>query len=264
MAILSVMGWLLQFAMTTGNDVADVEADRDNTTFASYSGGSRVLVQGELSVGQLRSACAGSLAVAALLSAWLSYQTGNVYLLATAPVAAFMLWIYSGTPFRLSYRGYGEWVWGLGLGLGLPVLGYLAQGGAIVSLPWLALLPGVLVAATAQVLISLPDEPSDRRLERNTYAVRFGVGASARHVVQLLGLAITQMTFVVPNMNWTVWVVLVATPIGILSQAIPLLPRARPDDPPGLTTFSLLCGSVIVLLWAEWIITLLIGFLLKG
>jgi 1,4-dihydroxy-2-naphthoate polyprenyltransferase len=172
--LLHLYGLFLQLFIVYANDQADIETDRLNTTFTIFSGGSRTLVDGLISV---RGNYAAVLTVVALnsivgISLTALYQRGLA--LPLIFVSLGLLWLYSFPPVRLSYRGGGELLQMLGVGVILPVFGYYGQEGSLVAFPWHQLafiLPCQLACAMAT---ALPDEPSDRASCKRTFAVLLG------------------------------------------------------------------------------------------
>lgn len=173
--LLVAFGIFDQLYIVWGNDLADQETDRKNRTATIFSGGSRVLVEGSLSAQAIRRASAVAAAGVVLVSLALAVLRGSALIPLLGGAALLLLWLYSYPPLRLSYRGGGELLQMLGVGVVLPILGFVAQGGALGDLEpelLVALLPGQLACAIAT---TLPDEPSDRGSEKRTAAVRLGV-----------------------------------------------------------------------------------------
>ncbi|MCA9632955.1 MAG: UbiA family prenyltransferase, partial [Myxococcales bacterium] len=100
-------GVIDQLFIVFANDYADADADRLNTSYNLFSGGSRVIPQGKLSRRSLGRA-------ALLMAAVLLIYGASVALLKHVSVwfpltlsALGLLWAYSFRPVRLSYRGGG-------------------------------------------------------------------------------------------------------------------------------------------------------------
>ncbi|MEO0421608.1 MAG: prenyltransferase [Pseudomonadota bacterium] len=200
----SIFAWLLLFGVfdqlyiVFANDVADVETDRRNHTATPFSGGSRVLTDGQLS--------RRDLAIAALLCAVLLVSVTGVLAVAyarpLAPIfaglAVLLLWAYSYRPLRLSYRGGGELLQVLGIGVVLPTLGYYAQAGTLSAFPWLLLLATLPMQLAGAIGTALPDEPSDRESAKRTLAVRLGQGGAQRLALALQLLASATFVAVSP------------------------------------------------------------------
>lgn len=193
--LVHAFGLFIQLYIVYANDYADYQVDRLNDTYTTFSGGSRVLVDGDVTPQALKKAAllmaAASLGTALLLA--LFYQRPLAVLFAI--VALLLLYAYSYPPFKLSYRGGGEFLQMIGVGGVLPVLGYYAQAGSFYHFPFplfLILLPTNLACAIAT---SLPDEPSDRRGEKHTISVVCGVPRARLIILALNFLTITQFLF---------------------------------------------------------------------
>ena len=205
-------GLASQLYIVFANDVADVATDRGNRTFTLFSGGSRVLVEGLLSRRQVARAAVLCAALSVLAGVYLGVGH-NAWL--PLPLILFglaLLWAYSYPPFRLSYRGGGEYLQMVGVGLVLPLIGYSAHAGTLAGLPWEIMPLMLALSLSCAVATALPDEPSDRADGKRTLAVRSGIAGSRRFILRLNLLALA-------------WLVLVPLPGTTLSaRALTALP----------------------------------------
>jgi len=188
--ILQLFGIFNQLYIVYANDYADFEADQNNKTFNMFSGGSRVLVNGELEPSQLKTAAfiTAGLSVACGLIFWVGF--GRFWVLILAVIGILQLWAYSYPPFKLSYRGGGEILQMLGVGLVLPLMGFYGQSGSFEGFPILliaALLPLQLACASST---SLPDYPSDKSSGKKTSSVLFGLILTKCGIILLSSLTI--------------------------------------------------------------------------
>jgi 1,4-dihydroxy-2-naphthoate octaprenyltransferase len=182
-----VFGVAIHLYIVYANDYADYEIDKLNKTFTPFSGGSRVLVDGELSRRQIGAAALAALGVClltGLLLVYLDRPAGPVF----TALSLLLLWAYSYPPVKLSYRGGGELLQMGGVGLLLPVFGYYIQSGGIALFPssYLAVLLPLNLACA--VSTTLPDEPSDRLGCKRTFSVLTGL-ENAKLLVILLYIA---------------------------------------------------------------------------
>jgi 1,4-dihydroxy-2-naphthoate polyprenyltransferase len=176
--VCHIYGLASQLFIVFTNDIADVETDRENTTYTIFSGGSRVLVRDLLSKKHLAIAamvCALLCLLAGLVLKVLSASWMPLFLILTG---LGLLWAYSFPPFRLSYRGGGEFLQMLGVGLVLPLIGYTAQSGGMSGFGWAFLVPVLLFSLTCAMSTALPDEPSDRKSRKRSSAVLLGTRTS--------------------------------------------------------------------------------------
>ncbi len=192
-ALTWLFGLMIQLYIVYANDLADVAIDRLNATFTPFSGGSRVLVEGKLTVSDLKRAVAVTVLFNGLIGLCLLVQ-GRPLAPWLILISLALLWLYSFPPVRLSYRGGGEILQMAGVGLILPIFGYYVQAGSLEAFPWryvAALLPLQLACAFST---TLPDEPSDRAGGKKTIAVILGGNRTkavilALHLLTLILLA---------------------------------------------------------------------------
>lgn len=193
--LVHVFGLFIQLYIVYANDYADYQVDILNDTYTIFSGGSRVLVDGDITPNVLKKAAflmaGGSLGTALLLTIFFRRPLALMLVM----MALLLLYAYSYPPFRLSYRGGGEFLQMIGVGGVLPLFGYYAQAGSLVHFPYTLfsiLLPINLACAIAT---SLPDEPSDRRGQKHTISVLFGIQHARQIILGLNFLTIIQFLF---------------------------------------------------------------------
>lgn len=169
------------------NEYADVVPDAVVANRTWFSGGSGVLVDGRLGVRvALRAAVVSSaLAAAAAVSLAVFHPTAA----ALGLLALAVSWAYSIPPFRLLGTGWGEVATTAVVVGAVPVIGALAQGGAVT--PPLGWSMAVLAAIHMAMLLAfaLPDLESDAATGKRVLAVRLGAQATRRAVAGLYALA---------------------------------------------------------------------------
>lgn len=172
--LVQLFGIFNQLYIVYANDYADRETDLKNETFTIFSGGSRVIAEGKLKSHSLKKAGILMAILCTIVSSVTAVYTGKTILIVLNLCAIFLLYAYSYPPFRLSYRGGGEFLQMLGVGMILPTYGYLAQSGDFSHFPielFYILLPMNLACAIAT---SLPDAPSDKISKKKTITVLLG------------------------------------------------------------------------------------------
>ena len=178
------LGWLSLFfleVMTVfTNDYFDLESDRRNKNFGPFTGGSRVLVDGRISLGRMRlgiasaTACflAAALALAAILPASSLIALGMIAVLAVG---------YTTPPLKLCWRGLGELDVALTHSTAIILCGFLFQGGAWnASFPVLASVPLFLGVLPAIILSGIPDYAADHAAGKRSLAVVVGTRGAIR------------------------------------------------------------------------------------
>lgn len=191
-AFIHLFGVAIQLYIVYANDYADFEVDALNVTYTIFSGGSRVLVDGNLSRTALKHgawAMAGTtIGIAVVLAIGFARVAAPLFVL----LALFLLYAYSFPPIRLSYRGGGEFLQMIGVGVVLPLFSYYAQTGTLQHFPaevFCLLLPTNLACAIAT---SLPDEPSDRQGQKRTVSVLLGNRNAKSLILGLNTLTVVQ------------------------------------------------------------------------
>lgn len=170
----------LEAATVFCNDYLDYVTDRANVHHGPFTGGSRVLVSGQLGFAQLRHGIGLMLILACLGAALavktsLSPTTSALWLV----LAAILTLGYTAPPLKLSYRGLGELDVAFTHSALVLWLGYLLQGGAPgVGLPWLLALPLFLSILPAIILAGVPDRAADVIAGKHTLAERLGKHAA--------------------------------------------------------------------------------------
>lgn len=188
--LLHLYGLFLQLFIVYANDRADIETDRLNTTYTMFSGGSRTLVNGLISIRENSTAILTVIICNAAVGIALTALFQRTLALPLIVVSLGLLWMYSFPPVRLSYRGAGEILQMLGVGLVLPVFGYYGQAGTLNNFPVHVLtfiLPCQLACAMAT---ALPDEPSDRASCKRTAPVLLGLNAVKLTIICLIGASL--------------------------------------------------------------------------
>ncbi|AGB36047.1 NAD(P)H-dependent oxidoreductase [Natronococcus occultus] len=174
--------FVLEAATVLSNEYADYETDRENTFAGPFTGGSRVLVDGELSFEQLRAGIGAFLTAAAVLGgATLFVGAGSTAATAgTMGVLTVLALGYTLPPPKLAYRTLGELDVAITHSVGVLLLGFVVLGGSWHDpLPWLLGVPFLLSVLPAITLAGVPDVDADRSADKRTIAVRFGVDGAA-------------------------------------------------------------------------------------
>ncbi|AKF08003.1 prenyltransferase [Sandaracinus amylolyticus] len=256
LALAQIFGLVDHLFIVFANDFADREADARNDGFNAFSGGSRVLPEGRLAprvILGLAIACS-----IVLVAGTIPFALERPLLPVLACAAIALMVMYSYPPLALSYRGGGEWLQAIGVGLVLPLVGFHAQEPSLRAIPWLALVPTIVLGLAGNVLTALPDEPADRATSKRTWAVRRGVPRAARDLVALVALAIVLGGIVLPFPTHLARVVATALPLGVLGASLPLLPREvmRRSE---LLVFMIVAGAASTGALVAWTIALACG-----
>jgi 1,4-dihydroxy-2-naphthoate polyprenyltransferase len=191
---------LTQLMTHYANDYFDLAADRANRSPTAWSGGSRVLVAGQV---KPRLALAAALTLAGFALATILVIT---FILESGPwagpllvLAMLLAWQYNARPLRLHSSGWGE-VAAVVVVTGLtPLAGYYLQAGrpdTAVGQPWLLLLvvlPLCCLQFNMLLAIEWPDAAGDAAVGKRTLVVRLGGATVARLYLAVLAAAYTML-----------------------------------------------------------------------
>ncbi len=239
-AVLTVIGAsCVHLGLNVANDVFDTTsgADEVNVNPTQYSGGSRVIQYGLLSLRQMAAVSVAFYAVAALVGLYLLATRFSVALLVIGVVGLIVSVGYTAPPLKLVYRGLGEFAVALGFGPMMLLGAYVVQSeGTISPSAVVASLPVAILVALILYVNEVPDRRGDAMAGKRTLPVRL-----PREIVVNSYLVAALAAFVIV----VVGVVGGVLPIPALAAllALPLVPRVYGglqryyDQPYGLMAF---------------------------
>lgn len=210
----------LEVSTVFTNEVYDYAADRSNSRYGPFNGGSRVIIDGRLTPRELRAGAVTSFAIA--VSAALALA-GQIDLSATAAgpflaVLAVAAVGYTLPPLKLCYRTLGELDVALTHGPAVLVCGWLFAGGALTDpLPWLMSVPIALATLPSITLSNVPDAAADGAAGKRTIAARFG---------QRAAIDFALLMTLVAAASALVWPLLLELPEGFRYVPLGALPHA--------------------------------------
>lgn len=188
--LLALLGVAMaQFISVLTNEWHDLPTDSRNKHHGPFTGGSRVLVEGRMSIPRLlrgRNLALGVLlaTMAALCFAGPAQGGPLALLLGTALGLGLG---YSAPPLRLASRGLGEITVALTHSVIVLLIGYASQAGSMTNLiPWALSAPLFFAVLPAILLAGLPDLEADVAVGKDTLAVRLG-----RRTLTKVALAMT-------------------------------------------------------------------------
>ncbi|MGJ7458967.1 NAD(P)H-dependent oxidoreductase [Halomonas sp. RA08-2] len=169
--------FLLEVATVLINEVVDLRTDRANRFFSTFTGGSRVLVEGVLSLREVKAGIIVALLGLVGSTAWLLgvAAVSPAAVIGVLGVLAVLALGYTLPPLMLSYRGLGELDVAVTHSIGVLLCGFVFLGGGWRDpLPWLLSLPLLLAILPSITLSGLPDLEADADVGKRTLAVRLG------------------------------------------------------------------------------------------
>lgn len=208
--LAQLFGVFDQLYIVYANDWADVETDERNGTYNIFSGGSRVIVDGQLSRAAVGRAAVGAAVLAGATGVALLFVHGSAIPLMLMVLGIALLYGYSYPPLRMNYRGGGEALQMIGVGGVLPLVGFSAHSGQLTGFPWAVLAVTLPISLGCAIATSLPDEPSDRASKKRTAGVLLGSTSA-----QVLAMVLCAASLVV-------WVLIAEpeAPIGLRLAAV--------------------------------------------
>ena len=177
-ALLTIVGGsFIQIGLNVANDVFDTSqgADEVNVTPTKYSGGSRVIQYGLVTLGQMKVVASASYLAGMAIGLVLLAISGSVALLVIGIAGVVISLAYTAPPLRLVYRGLGEVAVALGFGPLMLVGAYVVQShGALAWEPFAASIPIGLLVALILYVNEIPDRRGDATAGKRTLPVRLG------------------------------------------------------------------------------------------
>ena len=175
LALLTLIGGAsIHLGLNVANDVFDTTsgADAENVNPTQFSGGSRVVHYGLLTLRQITLLSAAFYAVGIGIGLYLCATRGwDLFWLGAA--GALLSVFYTAPPLKLVHRGLGEIDVFLGFGPIMALGAYFVQAQEFDLEPLLASIPvGILIALVLYVN-EVPDRPADAAAGKRTLPVRF-------------------------------------------------------------------------------------------
>jgi 1,4-dihydroxy-2-naphthoate octaprenyltransferase len=219
-ALLTLIGAsLAQLAINVTNDIFDElsGADAGNPNPTQFSGGSRVVYYGLVSMRQLVALAAGLYAGAIAIGLLLLWMRPSMALLLIGVAGVLVGYSYSGPPLKLVYRGLGEIAVAVGFGPIMLLGAYAVQTGRVAVEPFVASLPVAILIALILYVNEIPDRRSDAAAGKRTLVVRLAPETVTRIylVAAMVAFALIVLGVVVGIMPWPTLVALAAVPLAM-------------------------------------------------
>lgn len=174
LTVLALIGGsVIHLGLNVANDVFDSTsgADYANVNPTMFSGGSRMIQYGLVSLGTMRIVAAACYAVGIGIGLYL-VATRGIELLWIGIAGVFLSVFYTAPPFRLVHRGLGEICVALGFGP-IMVLGtYFTVAQRFSWEAFYASLPVAILIMLVLYINQIPDKPSDEKTGKRTIVVR--------------------------------------------------------------------------------------------
>jgi 1,4-dihydroxy-2-naphthoate octaprenyltransferase len=205
LALLTLIGGIaVHLGLNVANDVFDARSGADdfNVNPTMFSGGSRVIQYGLVSLRQMIAIMVTCYAIAAAIGLLLVALTG-INLLWLGVAGVLISFFYTAPPFKLVHRGLGEVAVALGFGPIMLLGAYFVQTGHYALRPLILSIPVALLVMLILYANEIPDRVADARAGKRTLVVRLSRNA------------------VLTGYTVSVAVVYVALVVGIVARVLP-------------------------------------------
>lgn len=169
------------------NDYYDAGgSDPINVRLTPFSGGSRVIQNGELTRTAILKMALSFFFVGVLVGLWLVFM-GRPLVLVIGLMGLVAGWTYSAPPLQLMSRGWGEIVIFLAFGPLVTLGTYYVMSGSLSGIAFLLGIPQGFFITAVIWINQFPDHAADRQARKNNLVVRLGLDHS-RYIYSALML----------------------------------------------------------------------------
>lgn len=174
-ALTIVGGAAIHIGLNVANDVFDAlsGADDANVNPTQFSGGSRVIQYGLVTLRQMSAISIGAYAVGTAIGIYLLIVAWSPALLAIGIAGLLLSVFYTAPPLRLVHRGLGELTTALGFGPIMVLGAYVVQTQELAWEPFVASIPVAIFIALILYVNEIPDARSDAVAGKRTLVVRW-------------------------------------------------------------------------------------------
>lgn len=175
-------GAAIHIGLNVANDIFDAlsGADEANVNPTQYSGGSRVIQYGLVSLPAMLVISVTAYAVGLALGLYLVVARESFELLVIGLVGLLISVFYTAPPIRLVHRGLGEIATGIGFGPVMVLGAYVVQAQQLAWEPLLASIPVGIFISLVLYVNEIPDRSGDASADKRTLPVRWSRPAVIR------------------------------------------------------------------------------------
>jgi 4-hydroxybenzoate polyprenyltransferase len=193
--------FFLELCAVLSNELWDLPTDRINRNASPFNGGSRVLVEGGLTLEAVQTFLKRVLYPLVGLGIWLLVEidpSSRIPVMVLLLAGVFMGLGYTVPPLKFSYRGVGELVVGFTHAPYVILCGFVFQSGSWADpSPWIMSAPLFFAVLAAITLAGVPDQHADKRVFKKTLSVVFG-----EHTACLLAVVFATLAVVMGTLLW--------------------------------------------------------------
>jgi len=190
--------FLIELATVMTNEYFDYPSDKINRNAGMFTGGSQVLVRGELNFAEVRKAIFLTILLTVIAGSWLVMVAvlptpGTIWILIV--IGMFLGLGYTLPPFKFCYRGWGELVVGLTHSFYVILCGFIFQTGNWHTVfPYIISLPLFFAVSGAIILAGIPDYEADKIASKKTLTVILGPKrAAVLSIIMIFSAAVSAL-----------------------------------------------------------------------
>ncbi len=218
LALLTLFGAIaVHLGLNVANDIFDTlsGADEGNFTPTKYSGGSRVLQYGLVTLRQMVAIAAVCYAAGLIIGLVLAAISGPG-LLWLGVAGVLISYFYTAPPLRLVHRGLGELCVGLGFGPIMMLGSYFVQTGHYALRPFILSIPVAVLVTLILYANEVPDRQADAKVGKRTLVVRMSERAVLYGYVAAVAVAYLTIVLgvVIRVLPWPTAIALLTIPIA--------------------------------------------------
>ena len=268
--LLTLLGAsLIQIASNMFNDYFEFKSGNDLQVRHQnpFAGGGRILTAGLIRPSTHLIVSTSCLILGSLIGFYLIFALGLYQLFWFGLIGVISTYFYVGPPFKLAYRGVGEFLVGLNFGPVMTLGSYYVQTGSLASatVPLLASIPVGLLIAAVLWINEFPDMDADKAVGKKTLVLRLGylrsvavyVGLLATSYFLLLLYAVLKVFISFPITSFATLTALFSLPFAL--KAVRIL-RANYKDPHAIIPAN---ANTIILHLAFGLLAI-VGFVIGG
>lgn len=241
--------WLMESLAVFTNEIHDVQTDSLNRNSGPFTGGSRVIVQGLLSIDEVRRGRNVAAMGLACVILWLMVLPGtDLPGMLILLFAGLVLGVgYTAPPLKLACRTLGELDVALTHSALVVLLGHVSQGSGSWLQPWLLALPMFFAVLPAIILAGFPDMEADAAVGKKTLVVRWGRRVAAWVASGAVLVAAISYAILFRSPGWFF--------LGLLLHggALMVSLAACVRQPPAGRINGLLALALSYMLWFVWV-----------
>ncbi len=184
---------LIQLYIIFSNDFADRRADAANKNRTPFSGGSGVIIEGKIKAEELRRASVFMLFALIFTNISAAVHFDRFWILGFVCAGIFIFRMYSFPPFKLNYRGGGEYLQVFGCGMILPMTGFYLQTNQMTLDSVMFFASYSLLQLCSAITTGIPDKKADEQIGKSTIPVAFGEKRAVRLAICAGSIALLLM-----------------------------------------------------------------------